>query len=121
LILISSVWVAISPVFRLRFGLADEETIGQIRENAYMQFTLGFAGYHEVDTGNQISLDDLDKPADWPEGKNWGTLAMDASCTPANITHPTDLKPLNEARESNERILNDLYDQHPGFHKLRLR
>ena len=28
-----------------RPGLTDEETMGQIRENAYMQFFLGFAGY----------------------------------------------------------------------------
>jgi hypothetical protein len=26
-------------------GLPDEETVHQIRENAYMQFFLGFAGY----------------------------------------------------------------------------
>ena len=28
-----------------RLGLTDEETVQQIRENAYMQFFLGFAGY----------------------------------------------------------------------------
>ena len=28
-----------------RLGLTDEETVEQIRENAYMQFFLGFAGY----------------------------------------------------------------------------
>jgi hypothetical protein len=27
-----------------RLGLTDEETVEQIRENAYMQFFLGFAG-----------------------------------------------------------------------------
>ena len=102
----------------MRFGLADEETIGQIRENVYMQLPLGFAGYHEVDTGNQISRDDLDKPADWPEGKNWGTLTVDASCTPVDITYPTDLKLLNEARVSNGRILDNLCDQHLEVHKL---
>ncbi len=51
-----------------------------------------------ADAGNQLSLDDLVKPVDWPEGKNWGTLTIDASCTPADITYPTDLKLLNEAR-----------------------
>ena len=54
---------------------------------------------------DQISLDDFMKPADWPEDKNWGTLSIDASCTPADITYPTILKLLNEARESTERIL----------------
>lgn len=28
-----------------RLGLTDEETVEQIRDNAYMQFFLGFAGY----------------------------------------------------------------------------
>ena len=28
-----------------RLGLSDEETVEQIRDNAYMQFFLGFAGY----------------------------------------------------------------------------
>ena len=28
-----------------RLGLSDEETVEQIRENAYMQFFLGFVGY----------------------------------------------------------------------------
>ncbi len=52
----------------------------------------------DAGSGKQISLDDLVKPADWPEDKNWGTLSIDASCTPADITYPTDLKLLNEAR-----------------------
>jgi hypothetical protein len=153
-----------------RLGLTDEETVEQIRENAYMQFFLGFAGYSSkapfdssmmvhfrkrfseedlkrineliaergkamvieamsslpddddsdapgADAGTQISLDDFVKPADWPEGKNWGTLTIDASCTPADITYPTDLKLLNEARESTERIIDDLCDQQSDLRK----
>lgn len=153
-----------------RLGLTDEETVEQIRENAYMQFFLGFAGYSskapfdpsmmvhfrkrfseeelrrvneliaergkamvieaiarlpddddpddpDDDAGNQLSLDNLVKPADWPEGKPWGTLTIDASCTPADITYPTDLKLLNEARQSTERIIDDLCDQHSDFRK----
>lgn len=148
-----------------RLGLTDEETVEQIRENAYMQFFLGFAGFSSnapfdpsamvhfrkrfseedlkrinelivergkamvieamsslnddddtdapgADAETQISIDDFVKPADWPEGKNWGTLTIDASCTPADITYTTDLKLLNEARESTERIIDDLCDQH---------
>jgi hypothetical protein len=64
---------------------------------------------------DQLSLDELVKPADWREGKNWGTLSIDASCTPTDITYPTDLKLLNEARESSDRILDDLYKQSGGF------
>jgi IS5 family transposase len=70
-----------------------------------------------ADEGTQISIDDFVKPADWPEGKNWGTLTIDASCTPADITYTTDLKLLNEARESTERIIDDLCDQHSDHRK----
>jgi hypothetical protein len=75
----------------------------------------------DSDAGNQLSLDDLVKPADWPEGKNWGTLTIDASCTPADITYPTDLKLLNEARESSERIIDDLCEQRSDLRALRPR
>ena len=64
---------------------------------------------------NQLSLDDLDKPADWPEDKNWGTLTIDATCTPADITYPTDLKLLNEAKESTERIIDNLIEKQSGL------
>ena len=70
-----------------------------------------------ADAGTQLSLDDFVKPANWPEGKNWGTLTIDASCTPADITYPTDLKLLNEARESTERIIDDLCDQQSHLRK----
>jgi hypothetical protein len=34
-----------SLFIKQRLGLSEEETVEQIRENAYMQFFLGFAGY----------------------------------------------------------------------------
>jgi len=63
------------------------------------------------EAGNQLSLDYFVKPADWPEGKNWGTLTIDATCTPADITYPTELKLVNEAGQSTARIIDDLCDQ----------
>jgi transposase, IS5 family len=75
----------------------------------------------DADSDNQVSLDDYVKPADWPEGKNWGTLSIDASCTPADITYPTDLKLINEARESTERIIDDLCEQRSDLRKHRPR
>ncbi len=74
-----------------------------------------------ADAVNQISLDNFVKPADWPEDKNWGALTIDASCTPADITYPTDLKLLNETRELTEGIIDDLCDQHMGLRKHRPR
>ena len=81
----------------------------------------GDPGDPDAEAGNQLSIDDLVKPADWPEGKNWGTLTIDASCTPADITYPTDLKLLNEARESTERIIDDLCKQPSVVNKHRPR
>ena len=171
-----SVRLAFGALFiKQRLGLSDEETVEQIRENASIQYFLGFAGYSNktpfdpsmmvhfrkrfseedlrrineliaergkamvmaavesrsdddepddpdpADAGHQLSLDDFVKPVDWPEGKNWGTLTIDASCTPADITYPTDLKLLNEARESTERIIDDLCDQWPALRNNRPR
>jgi IS5 family transposase len=69
------------------------------------------SGDPDGEAGKQLSIGDLVKPADWPEDKNWGTLSIDASCTPADITYPTDLKLVNEARESTDRIIDDLCKQ----------
>lgn len=158
-----------------RLGLTDEETVDQIRENPYMQFFLGFAGYTSKSPfdpsmmvhfrkrlsdedlrrinelvvqrgkqmllealeqgsadddqdggasdgcGEQLALDELIKPADWPEDKNWGTLTIDATCTPADITYPRDLKLLNEARATTERIIDELCGQSSEFKQHRPR
>jgi hypothetical protein len=38
-----------------------------------------------------------------------GQLLVDATCVPADITYPTDLKLLNEARENTEAIIDHLH------------
>lgn len=40
---------------------------------------------------------------------NNGKLLMDATCVPADITYPTDLKLLNTAREKSEQIIDELH------------
>jgi hypothetical protein len=74
-----------------------------------------------ADAGKQLSLNELVKPVDCQEGKNWVSLTIDISCTPADITFPIDLKLLNEARESTERIIDDLCDQRSDPRKHRPR
>lgn len=39
------------------------------------------------------------------EGANKGTLAIDATCAPANIRYPQDISLLNEAREKLEQMI----------------
>jgi hypothetical protein len=60
------------------------------------------------------SDDDEDPPAAPP---NEGKLLMDATCTPADITYPTDLKLLNEAREKTEAYLDKLHEPFIGERK----
>jgi len=43
------------------------------------------------------------------ERSNSGKLLVDATCTPADITYPTDLKLLNEAREKAEHVIDLLH------------
>jgi len=51
---------------------------------------------------------------------NSGKLLVDATCSPADITYPTDIKLLNKAREKSERIIDILHKERgPGPKKPR--
>lgn len=67
----------------------------------------------------EVSKDSEQHSSDDDSGDtpNQGTLIIDATCTPADITFPTDLKLLNEAREKTEEIIDCLH--HPFIGKRR--
>ena len=46
--------------------------------------------------------------------KNKGKLLVDATCAPADITFPTDLKLLNSAREKSEKVIDILHKPFVG-------
>jgi transposase, IS5 family len=48
---------------------------------------------------------------------NKGKLMVDATCAPADIGYPTDLKIINEAREKTEEIIDALYKPFKGHQK----
>jgi IS5 family transposase len=52
-----------------------------------------------------------------PVCKNKGKLLVDATCTPADITFPTDLKILNTAREKSEEVIDILHRPFRGKQK----
>ena len=52
-----------------------------------------------------------------PDKTNQGKLLMDATCVPADITFPTDLKLLNTAREKTEAIIDILHKSRGKGHK----
>jgi hypothetical protein len=60
--------------------------------------------------------DDSDASSSGPSS-NRGKLLVDATCTPADITFPTDLKLLNTAREKSEEIIDILHRPHRGNRK----
>ena len=51
------------------------------------------------------------------QGQNKGKLIMDASCAPADIAFPTDVKILNDAREKSEEIIDTLHEPLVGEQK----
>ena len=59
--------------------------------------------------------DDEDDPGD-PKASNQGKLLLDATCVPADITYPTDLKLLNSAREKSEQIIDVLHNSRGRGH-----
>ena len=58
--------------------------------------------------------DDLNPPG---QDMNKGKLMVDATCAPADIGYPTDLKIINEAREKTEEIIDTLHKPFRGHQK----
>lgn len=74
--------------------------------------------------GNELTIceeeESLHEPSsteDKEEGKNFGKLILDATCTPADIHYPTDLWLLNTTREALEEIIDVLHKPHTGILK----
>ena len=61
------------------------------------------------ETATEPSAENSLESEEVSERKNRGKLIADATCTPADITYPTDLKILNKAREQTEKIIDILH------------
>ena len=125
-------------IIKERLGTTDRETVEQIRENPYLQYFLGLAEYHDEppfhhsmmthfrkrfskeilsqindkiveDAMNKTSEVADESPDDDDKPSNNGKLIVDATCTPADITYPTDLNLLNDAREKTEEIIDAMH------------
>ena len=57
----------------------------------------------------KCSSKDSDDAPSSSSGSNQGKLIIDSTCTPADITFPTDLKLLNTSREKSEEIIDILH------------
>ena len=116
-------------------NLTDERTVEYIAENPYMQYFLGLHEYKDsplfdpsmmVHFRKRFSAEKVeqinkrmfvskkeessdDSGDDSPPPANSGKLVPDATCAPADIRYPSDLSLLNEARESTEAMIDELW------------
>jgi len=90
--------------FRKRFG---KKAICQIIEKVNQKARTTNKSKKDDDKDNTDGSGIGEKP-------NKGKMLIDATCTPADITFPTDLKILNEAREKSEKIIDILHRPHIG-------
>jgi len=67
--------------------------------------------------GPQSPPKDNEKANIYQTSPNKGQLLVDATCTPADITFPTDIKLLNKAREKSEQIIDTLHQSRDKGHK----
>jgi hypothetical protein len=71
----------------------------------------------EQKASRKTSSKDNDDDLSSSSGSNRGKLIIDATCTPADITFPTDLKILNTSREKSEEIIDVLHRPLKGKQK----
>lgn len=126
--------------------LSDEAVVQNVLENPYMQFFIGLPAFTTKAPFSSTSLvyfrkrltpevlsdindiilglddDTYDNGDGTPEEldreNNKGTLMLDATCVPSDITYPTDSKLLNKAREELEGMIDTLHP-HTGEKKPR--
>ena len=75
------------------------EVLGEINEMIISKAQKGKKENNEASDGS----DDDD------DAGNGGTMIIDATCAPSNIKYPQDTALLNEARESAEKIIDELF------------
>ena len=125
-------------IIKEKLGISDRETVEQIKENPYLQYFIGISSYCQdtpfdasmlvhfrqrigIELVNKINqkmvkemLDNSSTPVKKKElnqPRNRGKLIIDATCAPSDISYPTDLALLNQARKHTEKIIDFLYEQ----------
>ncbi|NCC62492.1 MAG: IS5 family transposase [Verrucomicrobiae bacterium] len=117
-------------IIQNKMNLTDRDTIDMISDMPALQYFLGLPTYEPIELfdftllckyrqllGIDLSQEMIEELLKFngvnlePEtGKTHrGSLSIDATVAPVNITYPTDLKLLNVAREQSEKLIDDLY------------
>lgn len=137
-----------SLLIQKQLQFSDRELVEEIRENPYFQYFIGLPGYQDaipfvpsllVEFRKRLTAEVLEEinemiiaynaPEDPPptggegineeSGTNSGTLILDATCAPQNISYPQDVNLLNEAREKLEKMIDIIcYEQ--NYYKPRM-
>ena len=121
---------------------SDEEVVQRIMENPYLQYFVGLKQFTNeppfdsslmvwfrkrlsrkiINTINEAMCvadaapkqDEITPPDDNDDEPHGGTLILDATCTPADITYPTDTGLLAEAIEKTDGMIDTLQEPHKG-------
>ena len=129
-------------------GFSDDATLQHIQENPYMQYFCGIKEFslempfvpslmvefrkrfneeiiREINDmmfkPEPLEKKDKNDDDDTPKPPNSGTLILDATCTPSDITYPQDIILCNEAREKTEQMVDVMHKGNVGkFEKPRL-
>lgn len=136
-----------SLLIQKQLQFSDRKLVEEIRENPYFQYFIGLPGYQDaipfvpsllVEFRKRLTAEVLEEinemiiaynaPDDPPptgggdneeSEKNSGTLILDATCAPQNISYPQDVNLLNEARENLEKMIDIIcYEQ--NYYKPRM-
>ena len=116
-----------NPYLQLFCGLKEFSNKAPFHPTMYVHFRKRFPAdvlnrINEAIVEKAVKKSDKDDNND-PSGSaqqkptNKGKLLMDATCAPADITFPTDLKLLNTAREKSEKIIDALHQCRGKGHK----
>ncbi|CDN16934.1 hypothetical protein RintRC_4166 [Richelia intracellularis] len=128
-------------------GISNRQTVEEIKENPYLQYFIGMSSYinearfdasmlvhfREIISANVVNKVNQMMVKKYKRGplrkhkkketqkvleqKNRGKLILDGTCAPIDISYPTDLGILNQARKQTERIIDSLYEQMGRLYK----
>ena len=138
-----------SLIIQKKYEYSDRELVEQIQENPYYQYFIGLPGYQTeapfvpsllVEFRKRLTDDILmeinemiaeyntpDDPFAGGNGgddgttssDNKGTIILDATCAPQQISYPQDVNLLNEARENLEAIIDTVCYEY-NYYKPRM-
>ena len=111
-------------------NLTDIRTVEYITENPYAQYFLGLSSFfmeplfdasmlthfrkrftpEMINKINEEIYKRSNPPKPPDDGKNDGSLILDASVAPSDIRYPTDLSLLNDSRENTEAIIDSIWE-----------